>query len=61
MFAYQGGKTKVANRIYNVITERHGKDITFVDVCCGGVEFKSVESLLKYVKNNFDLEDGEFE
>lgn len=38
MFAYQGGKTKVDNRIYNVITERHGNDITFVDVCCGGVE-----------------------
>ena len=36
MFAYQGGKTKVANNIYNVITERHGKDVTFVDLCCGG-------------------------
>lgn len=36
MFAYQGGKTKIADRIYNIITERHGKDITFVDVCCGG-------------------------
>ena len=28
-------------------------------VTINGVEFKSVESLLKYVKNNFDLEDGE--
>ena len=30
-------------------------------VTINGVEFKSVERLLKYVKNNFDLEDGEFE
>lgn len=36
MFAYQGGKTKVSKSIYDVITERHGKDITFIDVCCGG-------------------------
>lgn len=36
MFAYQGGKTKIADRIYNIITERNGTDITFVDVCCGG-------------------------
>lgn len=36
MFAYQGGKTKVASKIYEIITERHGSDITFVDVCCGG-------------------------
>lgn len=36
MFAYQGGKTKVASKIYEIITERHGADITFVDVCCGG-------------------------
>ena len=28
-------------------------------VTINGVEFKSVEKLLKYVKNNFDLEDGE--
>ena len=28
-------------------------------VTINGVEFKSVESLLKYVKNNFDLEDGQ--
>lgn len=28
-------------------------------VTINGIEFKSVESLLKYVKNNFDLEDGE--
>ena len=27
-------------------------------VTINGVEFKSVESLLKHVKNNFDLEDG---
>ena len=36
MFAYQGGKTKVASKIYEIITERQGTDITFVDVCCGG-------------------------
>ena len=36
MFAYQGGKTKVANKIYKLITEQHGEDITLVDVCCGG-------------------------
>ena len=36
MFAYQGGKTKLASKIYNEITSRFGKDITFVDVCCGG-------------------------
>ena len=27
-------------------------------VTINGIEFKSVEKLLKYVKNNFDLEDG---
>ncbi len=27
-------------------------------VTINGIEFKSVESLLKHVKNNFDLEDG---
>ena len=26
-------------------------------ITINGIEFKSVESLLKYVKNNFDLED----
>lgn len=36
MFAYQGGKTKVSSKIYETITKHHGKDITFVDVCCGG-------------------------
>ena len=36
MFAYQGGKTKLAKKIYDTITTNHGKDITFVDVCCGG-------------------------
>ena len=36
MFAYQGGKTKLADKIYNEITSRCGKDVTFVDVCCGG-------------------------
>ena len=30
-------------------------------VTINGVEFKSVESLLKHVKKNFDLEDGENE
>lgn len=29
-------------------------------VTINGVEFTSVESLLKYVKNNFDLEDGDY-
>ena len=28
-------------------------------VTINGIEFKTVESLLKHVKNNFDLEDGE--
>ena len=28
-------------------------------VTINGIEFKSVNSLLKHVKNNFDLEDGE--
>ena len=28
-------------------------------VTINGIEFKSIESLLKHVKNNFDLEDGE--
>ena len=28
-------------------------------VTINGIEFKSVESLLKHIKNNFDLEDGE--
>ena len=28
-------------------------------VTINGIEFKSVQSLLKHVKNNFDLEDGE--
>ena len=36
MFAYQGGKTKLADKIYNEITSRCGKDVTLVDVCCGG-------------------------
>ena len=30
-------------------------------VTINGIEFKSVESLLKHVKNNFDLEDEEYE
>ena len=30
-------------------------------VTINGIEFKSVKSLLKHVKNNFDLEDGENE
>lgn len=36
MFAYQGGKSKLANKIYKTITEKYNKDIVFVDVCCGG-------------------------
>lgn len=36
MFAYQGGKTKIASKIYETITDNHGDDITLVDVCCGG-------------------------
>lgn len=30
-------------------------------VTINGIEFKSVESLLKHVKKNFDLEDGDIE
>ena len=36
MFAYQGGKTKIADKIVSEILKNHGNDITFVDVCCGG-------------------------
>lgn len=36
MFAYQGGKTKVSDKICDVFFERHGSDFTFADVCCGG-------------------------
>lgn len=36
MFAYQGGKSKVAKKIVEVIKKNHGEDFTFVDVCCGG-------------------------
>lgn len=36
MFAYQGGKTKIASKIYETITDNHGDGITLVDVCCGG-------------------------
>lgn len=36
MFAYQGGKSKVAKKIVNAIKGNHGEDFTFVDVCCGG-------------------------
>ena len=36
MFAYQGGKTKISNKIFEKIVELNGNDITFVDVCCGG-------------------------
>ena len=47
MFAYQGGKTKLSSKIYNEVTSRVGKDVTFVDVCCGGGSKKSVEKLFK--------------
>lgn len=36
MFAYQGGKSKVAKKIVEVIKNNHGEDFTFADVCCGG-------------------------
>lgn len=36
MFAYQGGKSKVAKKIVEIIKNNHGKDFTFIDVCCGG-------------------------
>ena len=36
MFAYQGGKSKVAKKIVDVVKKNHGEDFTFVDVCCGG-------------------------
>lgn len=36
MFAYQGGKTKIADKIVSEILKNHGNDITFVDICCGG-------------------------
>ena len=36
MFAYQGGKTKIADKIVSEILKTHGDSITFVDVCCGG-------------------------
>src|SRR5574344_1773345 len=36
MFAYQGGKTKIADKIVSEILKNHSNDMTFVDVCCGG-------------------------
>lgn len=36
MFAYQGGKSKVAKKIVDVLMNNHGQDFTFVDTCCGG-------------------------
>ena len=35
LFAYQGGKTKIAGKICDFI-ESKVKDFTFVDICCGG-------------------------
>lgn len=35
LFAYQGGKTKIASKICDFISSKV-QDFTFVDVCCGG-------------------------
>ena len=50
MFAYQGGKTKLASKIYNEITNRVGKDITFMDVCCGGGSVTHWKPMTEYPK-----------
>lgn len=36
LFAYQGGKSKVASKIVDILHSQHGDSFTFVDVCCGG-------------------------
>lgn len=36
LFAYQGGKTRVAKSIVDIILKESGENITFVDICCGG-------------------------
>ena len=40
MFAYQGGKTKLASKIYNEITSRVGKDITYAEY----VDFSKIKT-----------------
>ena len=35
LFAYQGGKTKIASKICDFVSSKV-QDFTFVDVCCGG-------------------------
>ena len=58
-------KTQWHNFTEGVMRYIKRSDIKFREapkyVTINGIEFKSVESLLKHVKNNFDLEDGDKE
>ena len=59
----QSDKSKWHNFTEGAMQYIKRSDIKFREapkyVTINGIEFKSVESLLKHVKNNFDLEDGE--
>ena len=58
----QADKSKWHNFTEGAMQYIKRSDIKFREapkyVTINGIEFKSVEKLLKYVKNNFDLEDG---
>ena len=58
----QSDKTQWHNFTEGAMQYIKRSDIKFREapkyVTINGIEFKSVESLLKHVKNNFDLEDG---
>ena len=59
----QSDKSKWHNFTEGAMQYIKRSDIKFREapkyVTINGIEFKSVESLLKHVKNNFDLDDGE--
>ena len=59
----QSEKTKWHNFTEGAMRYIKRSDIKFREapkyVTINGIEFKSIEKLLKHVKNNFDLEDGE--
>ena len=59
----QSDKTQWHNFTEGAMQYIKRSDIKFREapkyVTINGIEFKSVESLLKHVKNNFDLDDGE--
>lgn len=58
----ESGKSQWHNFTEGAMQYIKRSDIKFREapkyVTINGIEFKSVDSLLKYVKNNFDLEDG---